>query len=101
MLTGGYTNQDKPYPRGEILIGGGNVAKGYYRNPQKTDEDFKLIDGIRYFCTGDIGEFQHDGCLKIIGKHSILLCMWKQISFWHFFVNWLNYLVEKGLYAHQ
>ena len=64
---GGYTVKDVPYPRGEVWIGGGNVAQGYYKNPDKTQEDFKQINGRRFFCTGDIGEFQHDGCLKIIG----------------------------------
>ena len=31
---------DKPNPRGEIHIGGDNVALGYYDNPEKTEEDF-------------------------------------------------------------
>ncbi|KAG8580786.1 hypothetical protein GDO81_007412 [Engystomops pustulosus] len=64
---GGYFNTDEPCPRGEILIGGPNVTMGYYKNAQKTKEDF-LVDGNgqRWFCTGDIGEFHPDGCLKII-----------------------------------
>jgi long-chain acyl-CoA synthetase len=64
---GGYMTSDKPKPRGEIWIGGGNVAMGYYKNPQKTKEDFYEVNGRRYFATGDIGEFDGDGCLKIIG----------------------------------
>ena len=68
LFLGGYTNRDLPSPRGEILIGGGNVAQGYYKNPHKSALDFKTINGVRYFCTGDIGEFQKDGCLKIIGE---------------------------------
>lgn len=64
---GGYTTSDKPNPRGEVWIGGGNVAQGYYKNPQKTKEEFHNINGTRYFSTGDIGEFDPDGCLKIIG----------------------------------
>ena len=69
VLSGGYTSRDKPNPRGEILIGGSNVTMGYYKNPQKTAEDFMTLDGRRYFCTGDIGEFSPDGSLKIIGMN--------------------------------
>jgi long-chain acyl-CoA synthetase len=72
-LEGGYTNRDKPYPRGEILVGGGNVAMGYYKDPKKTAEDFIEINGRRYFCTGDIGEFQEDGCLRIIDRKKDLV----------------------------
>lgn len=44
---------------------------GYFKNPQKTKEDFCDADGRRWFRTGDIGEFDEDGSLKIIGKDSI------------------------------
>ena len=60
---------DKPYPRGEIVIGGPNVTQGYFKNPAKTAEDFEVDrNGQRWFHTGDIGEFHPDGCLKIIGE---------------------------------
>ncbi len=68
VTTGGYTTRDEPCPRGEILIGGDNVSMGYYKDPQKTKEDFFEVNGRRYFCTGDIGKFEQDGCLRIIGK---------------------------------
>ncbi|CAJ0950652.1 unnamed protein product [Ranitomeya imitator] len=70
----GYFNTDKPCPRGEILIGGSNVTMGYYKNQRKTKEDF-LVDknGQRWFCTGDIGEFHSDGCLKIIDRKKDLV----------------------------
>lgn len=50
-------------------MGGPNVTMGYYKNESKNKEDF-LVDGNgqRWFCTGDIGEFHSDGCLKIIGE---------------------------------
>ncbi|XP_072263963.1 fatty acid CoA ligase Acsl3 isoform X2 [Pyxicephalus adspersus] len=71
---GGYFNTDKPYPRGEILIGGPNVTMGYYKNDLKTKEDFCVDEnGQRWFSTGDIGEFHPDGCLKIIDRKKDLV----------------------------
>lgn len=76
---GGYFSTDKPNPRGEILIGGPNVTMGYYKNEQKNREDFFVdANGQRWFCTGDIGEFHPDGCLKIIGVER---CTYTQTSF--------------------
>uniref|UniRef100_A0A8C9WD96 long-chain-fatty-acid--CoA ligase n=1 Tax=Scleropages formosus TaxID=113540 RepID=A0A8C9WD96_SCLFO len=71
---GGYHSTDKPNPRGEILIGGPNVTMGYYKNEAKNREDF-FVDknSQRWFCTGDIGEFDPDGCLKIIDRKKDLV----------------------------
>jgi len=69
---GNYKNNDKPNPRGEIYIGGDNVAMGYWNLPEKTGEDFKVIDSIRYFATGDIGEMAN-GNLKIIDRKKDLV----------------------------
>ncbi|XP_065585694.1 long-chain-fatty-acid--CoA ligase 4 [Cyrtonyx montezumae] len=71
---GGYTNRDKPNPRGEIIIGGPNVSMGYFKNEEKTSEDFTIDEnGQRWFCTGDIGEFHPDGCLQIIDRKKDLV----------------------------
>lgn len=66
---GGYRITDKPNSRGEIYIGGENIALGYYDLPDKTKEDFFYSkDGIRYFATGDIGEMLPNGNVKIIDR---------------------------------
>lgn len=65
---GKYRVTDKPYPRGEIVVGGETVSKGYFKLPGKTEEDFFEENGRRWFKTGDIGEFHPDGVLKIIGE---------------------------------
>ena len=65
--TGGYSPDQNP-PRGEIHIGGPNITMGYFKNPEKTAEDFYVDeDGKRWFKTGDIGQIEHDGCLRIVG----------------------------------
>ncbi|XP_076832808.1 long-chain-fatty-acid--CoA ligase 3a [Brachyhypopomus gauderio] len=71
---GCYRSTDQPCPRGEILIGGPNVTLGYYKNEALNQEDFFVDEkGQRWFCTGDIGEFHADGCLKIIDRKKDLV----------------------------
>ena len=65
---GSYRITDKPYPRGEIIIGGENVSLGYFKLPDATKEEFLEEDGRRWFRTGDIAEVHPDGAFKIIGE---------------------------------
>jgi len=70
---GNYRVTDTPNPRGEIHVGGDNVAVGYFKNDQETLANFYEENGRRWFRTGDIGEFEHDGVLKIIDRKKDLV----------------------------
>nr|ALF39596.1 long-chain acyl-CoA synthetase 9 [Camellia oleifera] len=66
---GGYLTSDSPMSRGEIVIGGPNVTVGYFKNEAKTKEVYKVDErGMRWFYTGDVGQFHSDGCLEIIDR---------------------------------
>ncbi|CRL04303.1 CLUMA_CG017401, isoform A [Clunio marinus] len=70
---GGYRVTNKPYPQGEIIVGGTNVAQGYYKLPDQTNEAFFVEDGKRWMRTGDVGEIHEDGTLKIIDRKKDLV----------------------------
>merc|ERR1719334_2458773 len=69
---GNYRISDNP-PRGEILLGGKSVARGYFKNEEKTKEDFFKENGKQFFRSGDIGELQPDGNFRLIDRKKDLV----------------------------
>ena len=54
---------------GEIVIRGGNVMKGYHKNPEASAAS--LRDGWLY--TGDLAHWDEDGFLVVVGREKALL----------------------------
>lgn len=65
-----YTVEDKPNPRGELLMRGPIIFKEYYRNPEETA---KVIEPDGWFHTGDIVEVDRMGRFKIIDRKKNVL----------------------------
>lgn len=53
---------------GEIAAHGPVVMKGYYNRPDANKSDFRVVDGKRFFLTGDIGRIDEDGFLIITDR---------------------------------
>ena len=66
----GYTTEDTPYPRGEVLVRGPAMFNGYYKNPELTK---KVVEPDGWFHTGDIGQINPDGGLSVIDRIKSLL----------------------------
>ena len=53
----------------EILVSGGTVFQGYYKNPEATEKALRVDeDGRRWFCTGDAGHLDADGHLIYLDR---------------------------------
>ena len=55
---------------GMILIGGTQIMKGYLKNPEKTEEVIREINGRKWYVTGDKGHIDEDGFLTIVDRYS-------------------------------
>ncbi|MDY0296338.1 MAG: AMP-binding protein [Acidobacteriota bacterium] len=59
-------------PIGEICARGGNVMKGYYKNPRQTEE---VLDADGWLRTGDLGYFDRYNNLVITGRCKNMILM--------------------------
>jgi malonyl-CoA/methylmalonyl-CoA synthetase len=67
------TASGKPLPPGEtgmVEVRGPNVFKGYWNMPEKTAEELRPNG---FFITGDLGRYEPDGYLQIVGRQKDLI----------------------------
>jgi long-chain acyl-CoA synthetase len=57
-------------PDGELLLRGGNIAAGYYKDPQQTGETF---DEDGWLHTGDIAQLDDEGWVRIVDRKKELI----------------------------
>jgi long-chain acyl-CoA synthetase len=65
-----YSVDDKPYPRGELLLRGNNVFREYFQNPEETS---KAITEDGWFRTGDVCTIDEMGRFIIIDRRKNIL----------------------------
>lgn len=61
----GFTQQDRPFPRGELAVRTPNTTPRYHGDPESTNEGY-TEDG--YFLTGDIVELGPDGSCRVLAR---------------------------------
>lgn len=57
-----------PMKKGELVLSGKQVAKGYFKDPQKTAARFPSVDGSVWYLTGDLAYRDTDGRFHHLGR---------------------------------
>ncbi len=66
----------------EVQAGSGEIGKiattglvpiGYYKDPKKSAETFREIDGVRYSFPGDYAQVEADGTITLLGRGSVCI----------------------------
>lgn len=58
--------------RGLVAVSG-FLPAGYYKDPEKSDKTFKVMEGVRWSVPGDWAEVNTDGSLKLLGRGSVCI----------------------------
>jgi yersiniabactin nonribosomal peptide synthetase len=63
-------NHCPPFMPGRIFMGGVCLARGYWRDQEKTDATFVIYPatGERIYYTGDLGRWLPDGQVEFLGR---------------------------------
>jgi 3-oxocholest-4-en-26-oate---CoA ligase len=58
---------------GVLAIAGEALPNGYYKDDDKTQATFKVIDGVRYAIPGDYARVEEDGTVTLLGRGSVCI----------------------------
>ncbi|WP_136661694.1 AMP-binding protein [Nitratireductor sp. XY-223] len=61
-------NRLPPGEAGEIALRGAQLAKGYFNAPEQAADRFRVIDGDRWYLTGDLGRLDDEGRFHHLGR---------------------------------
>jgi fatty-acyl-CoA synthase len=56
-----------------VLALGGRNPLGYYKDTEKSDRTFKVLDGVRYSIPGDYAQVDADGTIHLLGRGSVCI----------------------------
>ncbi len=56
-----------------VLALGGRNPLGYYKDDEKSDRTFKVIEGVRYSIPGDYATVDADGTIQLLGRGSVCI----------------------------
>lgn len=54
--------------KGELCLAGNQLTPGYWNNPEKNSETFFILNGTRFYRTGDLCFTDEDGDIQYIGR---------------------------------
>ncbi|MBO4207258.1 amino acid adenylation domain-containing protein [Micromonospora echinofusca] len=63
------TEVHEPARVGELWIGGAQVMRGYFDQPEETARRVVELDGVRYYRTGDMCSYDHNGDIVFHGRN--------------------------------
>jgi acyl-CoA synthetase (AMP-forming)/AMP-acid ligase II len=71
------TEDGRPVTPGSDEVGvlalAGRNPLGYYKDEEKSERTFKLIDGVRYSIPGDYAQVDADGTIHLLGRGSVCI----------------------------
>ena len=62
------SNPLPPNVIGELYIAGKGVSREYLNRPEKNEEAYEIINGIRFYCSGDFVKVTEDGDYYVFGR---------------------------------
>jgi fatty-acyl-CoA synthase len=71
----GHDGRDVAPGSGEVgrVAVGGHQPLGYYKDPDKSEQTFVVMDGERYSIPGDYASVAADGSLELLGRGSVCI----------------------------